>query len=220
MTSETFLKPRCACGNDPCHGGEKDPLRSRYLPRENMEKIAQGVRLILEAVGEEPDGVHFRDTPHRVARMYDAVLSGRFSPGVAATSFPETGYKGIILVRGVRFYAFCAHHMAPFHGTADVAYLPALTDTKLVGLSKLVRLLRQGCKLFTTQESVTRAAREAIEKAVPNRGVIVRAVAEHSCMSTRGVLAHGAETVTMDYCGEFETSGMWRQTFLDLARKG
>ena len=172
--------------------------------------------MLIEAVGEDPKQGHFRHTPGRVVRMLDHILDANFSniEHGKFTTFPNEGeYHGIVMCHHVPFYSFCAHHLLPFMGDFAIGYLPGKKE--LLGLSKLVRIFRYGCKRPTTQEDLTQGAVDAISEILPDaRGVICHVNAEHTCMSLRGVQSHGGRVTTMAYEGDFNKEGPMRDQFL------
>lgn len=189
------------------------------LPKDKHELIVTGVRFILAGLGENPDEGHFRETPERVAKMYGKILGGRYNDPPKLTTFAEAAYKGLVMTHHVPFYSFCAHHMLPFMGHFSLGYIPG--NNTVLGLSKLVRIFRQGCMYLTTQEAVTQRAINGLYDALGDavEGAMCYVNAEHSCMALRGVQAHGARTTTIAYRGVFETDTHLREQFLAEARK-
>lgn len=185
------------------------------LPAENKQMIMDGVRLILQGLGEDPDRDGLKDTPMRVAKLYDDVLDGQYAPLPKLTTFEEH-YKGMVMVHHVPFYGFCEHHMLPFNGHFGIGYIPGKSG-KVLGLSKLVRLFRHPCKRVGTQERITEAAVRLLKEHVQPEGGICYVTAEHTCMSLRGVKSPGAKTTTWAYTGVFETNTELRQQFIDQA---
>jgi GTP cyclohydrolase I len=181
------------------------------IPKDKMQLLEMHVRGILECLGEDPNRDGLKDTPRRVARLYDDVLDGRFCAPPVMTSFKDENYGGVVNVHHFPFYSFCEHHLVPFQGHAAVAYIP---NELTVGLSKLVRAFRYHCKRVTIQERLTRDALDTIVAATQPKGAIVWAQAEHLCMSLRGVKAPGAKTTTTAYYGVFETDIQLREQFL------
>ncbi len=163
------------------------------LPARNQAGVRLAVYTLLKALGENPKSPHLRDTPKRVAEMADKILDGRFLEKEEDYTSFAMNYQGMVAVHGVPFYSFCAHHIMPFYGTFSIAYIPK--PGKVLGLSKLVRIFREGCKRLTTQEDVTQKAVERLMRATGARGAICHTEAEHMCMSLRGVQARGATTV-------------------------
>lgn len=189
------------------------------LPPENHKLIVEGVTLILKGLGENPNEGHFTDTPERVAKMYGKILGGRYDDPPKMTTFDDDLYGGIVMCHHVPFYSFCAHHMLPFMGHFSLGYIPS--SGKVLGLSKLVRIFRQGCKRLTTQETITQLGVDLLYQALEDgvAGAMCYVNAEHSCMALRGVQAHGARTTTIAYKGRFESDTSLREQFLAEARK-
>lgn len=185
------------------------------IPVDRFLAIQESVQTLLLALGYKTEDPHFADTPKRVAKMMAETLNGNFIKKEEflkrMTVFEEQKYKGIVAVRGVRFYSYCAHHMALFSGTFSLGYLP--TDNKVLGLSKLVRIFRYGCKHLTTQEAITQGAADLLTE-ITKAPAICRVVSEHTCMSCRGVQAHGAETVTIAHTGLFASDRTAREEAL------
>ena len=162
-------------------------------------KIEAGVRLILEGVGEDPEREGLRETPARVARMYEEVLGG----------------LEIVLVGDIPFFSMCEHHLAPFFGKAHVAYIPG-EDGRICGISKLARLVDGFAKRPQVQERLTGQIADTLVEALHPAGVIVVLEAEHMCMSMRGVKKPGAKTTTRAVRGCFETDADARSEALSL----
>lgn len=182
----------------------------------DRQKIEEGVRLILEGVGEDPDREGLRETPARVARMYEEVFSGLTEDPARhfATTFDEH-YGGIVLVRDIPFYSMCEHHLVPFFGHAHVAYIPA-DDGRVCGLSKLARLVEAYAKRPQVQERLTTQVADTLVEQLRPQGVVVVMEAEHMCMSMRGVKKPGSRTVTSAVRGVFETEDSARAEALSL----
>lgn len=185
------------------------------IPDINKDMIAIHVRGILTELGYEPDDPHFKDTPKRVAKMFGEILDGNFRKPedvkARMTVFEEQQYKGMIVVTS-SFYSFCAHHMAMFSGRFALGYIPH--EGKVLGLSKLVRIFREGCRHLTTQEAVTQKAVNLLHEVTGCPDIACVAVAEHSCMSCRGVQAHDTHTTTQAWRGAFEGDVNLRREFL------
>ncbi len=179
-------------------------------------KIEEGVRLILEGVGEDPDREGLRETPARVARMYEEVFAG-LSENPARhfeVTFDEH-HEEMVLVKDIPFYSMCEHHLVPFFGKAHVAYIPA-TDGRICGLSKLARLVDAFAKRPQVQERLTSQIADTLIEQLNPQGVIVVLEAEHMCMSMRGVKKPGSQTVTSAVRGVFEKSAPARSEALSL----
>jgi GTP cyclohydrolase I len=182
----------------------------------DCEKIEQGVRLILEGVGEDPTREGLLDTPRRVARMYEEVFSGiGQSPNeLFEKSFGEN-HTEMVLVKDIPFYSICEHHLVPFFGTAHVAYIPG-KEGRICGLSKLARLVDLFARRPQVQERLTSQVADTLVEQLSPQGVIVVMEAEHLCMSMRGVRKPGSKTTTSAVRGAFKTSQKTREEALSL----
>jgi GTP cyclohydrolase I len=182
----------------------------------DCEKIEQGVRLILEGVGEDPTREGLLDTPRRVARMYEEVFSGiGQSPNeLFEKSFGEN-HTEMVLVKDIPFYSICEHHLVPFFGTAHVAYIPG-KEGRICGLSKLARLVDLFARRPQVQERLTSQVADTLVEQLDPQGVIVVMEAEHLCMSMRGVRKPGSKTTTSAVRGAFKTSQKTREEALSL----
>ncbi len=179
-------------------------------------KIEQGVRLILEGIGEDPDREGLLDTPARVARMYEEVFAGLTED--PARHFEMTfdeHHEEMVLVKDIPFYSMCEHHLVPFFGKAHVAYIPA-SDGRICGLSKLARLVEAFAKRPQVQERLTSQIADTLIEQLDPQGVIVVLEAEHMCMSMRGVKKPGSQTVTSAVRGVFEKGAPTRAEALSL----
>ena len=182
----------------------------------DQAKIEEGVRLILEGIGEDPDREGLQKTPERVAKMYQEVFAGLDED--PATHFETTfdeHHEEMVLVLDIPFYSMCEHHLAPFFGKAHVAYIPA-ADGRICGLSKLARLVDVFAKRPQVQERLTSQIADTLIEQLHPQGVIVVLEAEHLCMSMRGVKKAGAKTTTSAVRGVFERSQATRAEALSL----
>ena len=179
-------------------------------------KIEEGVRLILEGVGEDPGREGLVKTPERVAKMYEEVFAGLTEDPAQhfETTFDEH-HEEMVLVRDIPFYSHCEHHMVPFIGKAHIAYYPT---TGVVGLSKLARIVEMYARRLQTQETMTAQVSNAIEKVLKPRGAAVLIEAEHLCMTMRGVQKPGASTVTARFTGCFKTDPTEQARFMMMVR--
>ncbi len=179
-------------------------------------KIEEGVRLILEGVGEDPNREGLLDTPARVARMYEEVFAGLTDDPMRyfETTFDEH-HEEMVLVRDIPFYSMCEHHLVPFFGVAHVAYIPS-KDGRICGLSKLARLVESFAKRPQVQERLTSQIADTLCEALDPQGVMVVLEAEHMCMSMRGVKKPGSKTTTSAVRGVFDKSFKTRQEALTL----
>ncbi|MFM1652724.1 GTP cyclohydrolase I FolE [Brevibacillus sp. B_LB10_24] len=168
----------------------------------DLEKIQHAVRMILEAVGENPDREGLLDTPKRVAKMYAEVFEGMHvdEEQYFETVFSEQ-HEEMVLVKDIPFYSMCEHHLVPFFGKAHVAYIPQ--GGRVVGLSKLARALEAVARRPQLQERITSTVADAIMKKLEPHGVVVVVEAEHMCMTMRGVKKPGSVTVTSAVRGIF-----------------
>ena len=175
------------------------------------EKIEQGVRLILEGIGEDPDRAGLRETPARVGRMYGEIFAGiGFDASELVTVVEGADFDEMIMVRDIPLYSMCEHHLIPFNGKAHVAYIPNKSQ-QITGLSKIARVVDMLAKRPQVQERLTTEIAEAIERALSPRGVFVVIEAEHLCMTMRGIKKPGAVTVTSAVRGLFRNDARTRQ---------
>ena len=182
----------------------------------DTQKIEQGVRLILEGVGEDPDREGLLKTPARVARMYEEVFAGLTQdPAKHFETLFDEGHQEMVLVKDIPFYSMCEHHLVPFFGVAHIAYIPNESG-KVCGLSKLARLLEVYAKRPQVQERLTSQVAETLVEQLDPRGVIVVVEAEHMCMTMRGVKKPGSKTTTSAVRGLFRSSQKTREEALSL----
>lgn len=182
----------------------------------NKEKIKEAVRLLLEGIGEDIDREGLKDTPERVARMYEEIYGGMSEDaGVHLSKTFSADNNEMVIEKDIVFYSTCEHHLMPFYGKAHIAYIP---DGKVVGLSKLARTVEVYARRPQIQEKMTTEIADAIMKYLQPKGVMVVLTAEHMCMTMRGVKKPGSQTVTMAARGVFEKEEGLRNTFLGLIR--
>lgn len=181
-------------------------------------KIAKAVEMILEAIGEDKSREGLRDTPRRVANMYSEVFAGidRDPKEHLRTCFVDDGHDEMVLVKDISFYSMCEHHLLPFYGKAHIAYIPAAG--KIVGLSKLVRVIDTVARRPQLQERLTTTVADVITKVLKPKGVVVVVEAEHLCMSIRGVNKPGAITVTSAVRGLFHRNPSSRAEAFSLIK--
>jgi GTP cyclohydrolase IA len=183
-------------------------------------KIEDGVRKILEGIGEDPDRGGLRETPSRVARMYEEIFSGiDVDASQIVTVVEGADFDEMIMVRDIPLYSSCEHHLIPFIGKAHVAYIPNKSQ-QITGLSKIARVVDTLSKKPQVQERLTTEIAESIERALSPRGVFVVIQAEHLCMTMRGVKKPGSVTVTSAVRGLFRTDARTRQEAMDHIRIG
>jgi GTP cyclohydrolase IA len=175
------------------------------------EKIEQGVRMILEGIGEDPDRGGLRETPSRVARMYREVFAGIGQDASQLVTVVEgADHDEMIMVRDIPIYSMCEHHLIPFSGKAHVAYIPN-KQQQITGLSKIARVVDLLAKRPQVQERLTTQIAEALDEALSPRGVFVVIECEHLCMTMRGIKKPGSVTVTSAVRGLFRTDARTRQ---------
>src|ERR671930_720190 len=188
------------------------------VPRPSREDAVSSVRPLIAYAGDNPDLEGLRDTPKRVIDAYDELYSGyRECPAeVLDRTFNEIGtYDDFVLVRDIAFNSQCEHHMMPFMGKAHIAYKPV---DRVVGLSKLARLVDVYARRLQTQEHMTSQIATAIEEILNPRGVAVMLEAEHMCMSVRGVEKPGSSTITTQFTGSFRDNPEEQLRFITLLR--
>jgi len=177
----------------------------------DQAKIEQGVRLILEGIGEDADRGGLRETPARVARMYREIFAGiGVDASELVTVVEGADFDEMIMVRDIPLFSMCEHHLVPFNGKAHVAYIPNKSQ-QITGLSKIARVVDTIAKKPQVQERLTTEIAEAIERALSPRGVFVVIEAEHLCMTMRGIKKPGAVTVTSAVRGLFRNDARTRQ---------
>ena len=180
------------------------------------DKIEQGVRLILEGIGEDPDREGLKKTPGRVARMYAEICSGLTTdPSEYFETMFDEGQRDMVLVKDIPFYSICEHHLVPFFGLAHVGYIPA-KDGRICGISKLARLVDAYAKRPQVQERLTSQIADTLVEELHPQGVIVVLEAEHLSMSMRGVKKPGSRTTTPAVRGTLKTNQTTREEALSL----
>jgi GTP cyclohydrolase I len=187
-------------------------------PRPTREEAEAAIRTLIAYAGDDPKREGVLDTPKRVVDAYDEIFQGyRECPAdVLDRTFSETGgYDDFVLVKDITFNSHCEHHMMPFFGRAHVAYMPV---DRVVGLSKLARLVDVYAARLQTQEHLTSQVATAIDEILTPRGVAVMIEAEHMCMSVRGVTKPGALTVTTHFTGAFRDDPKELVRFMTMLR--
>lgn len=183
----------------------------------DREKVSQGVRLIIEGIGEDPEREGLRDTPDRVARMCEEIFCGLHADPKKELSvcFSEN-HSEMILVKDIPMYSMCEHHLVPFYGKAHVAYIPR--QGNLTGLSKLARVVETLAKRPQLQERLTSQVTDTIMEALNPLGVLVVIEAEHMCMTMRGIKKAGAMTMTSAVRGIFKNNKATRAEAFSLIK--
>jgi GTP cyclohydrolase I len=180
-------------------------------PDFDEKKIEEGVRMILEGIGEDPDRGGLRETPSRVARMYREIFDGIGRDAIGLVTVVEgADHDEMIMVRDIPLQSMCEHHLIPFNGKAHVAYIPN-KEQQITGLSKIARVVDLLSKRPQVQERLTTEIADTIDTALTPRGVFVVIEAEHLCMTMRGVKKPGSVTVTSAVRGLFRTDARTRQ---------
>ena len=184
--------------------------------RPSRAEAEAAVRTLIRWAGDDPTREGLLDTPRRVAKAYREWFGGydEDPEAILARTFDEVeGYDDIVVLRDIRLESTCEHHMAPIIGRAHVAYLP---DRRVVGISKLARLVDAYGKRMQVQEKLTAQIADTLQKVLKPRGVAVMIEAEHQCMSTRGVHKHGDDTLTTRFTGAFQDDPKLEERFMRL----
>jgi len=200
---------------DPDHDDPSDPQPANLPPAPvDIARIEKAVREILLAVGEDPDREGLLKTPNRVARAYGELMAGLFEDPTRhlKTVFNER-YDEVVLLRDIPFHSLCEHHLLPFTGKAHVAYLPG---GKVVGLSKLARLVEGYARRPQVQERLTTQIADALMTELQPVGAACVIEASHTCMTIRGAKKHGSTMVTSALRGIFKENASSRQEILSL----
>jgi GTP cyclohydrolase I len=202
--------------NIQARGGDLSASTTSDLPRPTREEAENAVRTLLRWAGDDPNREGLLDTPARVARAYEDFFTGYAVDPVEllARSFEETdGYDEMVVLRDIRLESHCEHHMVPIIGRAHIAYLPA---GRVVGISKLARVLEVYAKRLQIQEKLTAQVANTIEEVLQPKGVAVVIEASHQCMTTRGVHKPGVTMVTSRMLGAFRDNPSTRREFLSI----
>lgn len=184
--------------------------------RPSRAEAEAAVRTLIRWAGDDPKREGLIDTPKRVVKAYEEWFAGydQDAEAILERTFEEVeGYDDIVLLKDIRLESYCEHHMAPIIGKAHIAYLPS---DRVVGISKLARLVDVYAKRLQVQEKLTAEIAAALDAALKPRGVAVMIAAEHQCMSTRGVHRHGVDTVTTRFSGAFLNDPKLEERFLRL----
>ena len=183
----------------------------------DKEKIRQGVRMILEGIGEDPEREGLIETPDRIARMYEEICGGVYESAEEHLQRTFTAENTEMVVeKDITFYSMCEHHMMPFYGKVHIAYVP---DGKVVGLSKLARTVEVYARRLQLQEKMTVEIADALMEHLAPKGVMVLTEAEHMCMTMRGVKKPGSKTVSVVTRGAFEDNERLQNMFFRMVRE-
>jgi GTP cyclohydrolase I len=188
--------------------------------RPTREEAEEAVRTLIRWAGDDPDREGLRETPGRVVRSYAEFYAGyELDPEqVLMKTFEETGgYDEMVLIRDIDVESHCEHHMVPINGKAHVAYIP---NKRVVGISKLARVVEIYAKRLQIQEKMTVDIASTIDRVLQPQGVAVVIEASHQCMTTRGIHKQGADTVTSQMLGVFRDDPATRREFLAMIRNG
>ena len=184
----------------------------------DKERVERAIREILLAIGENPDREGLKDTPKRVAKMYEEVFSGlTVDAKDLVTIFETEGHEEMVILRDIPFYSMCEHHLLPFYGKAHIAYIP--TKERLSGLSKLARVVETISRRPQLQERITTQVADTLMKTLKPFGVLVIVEAEHLCMTMRGVKKAGSKMTTSAVRGVFQDREATRMEALHLIGK-
>ena len=184
----------------------------------DSEKIERAVKMLIEAIGENPEREGFRDTPKRVARMYEEIFHGlRVDPKKYFQTIFGEKHEELVLVKDIPFYSMCEHHLVPFFAEAHVAYIPK--EGKVTGLSKLARAVDVVARRPQLQERITSTIADSLVDSLSPHGVMVVVEAEHMCMTMRGIKKPGSKTVTSAVRGTLAHDAASRAEVLHLMTK-
>ncbi len=183
----------------------------------DKKKIEEAVKLLLEGIGEDVNREGLKDTPERVARMYEELYAGmNQEPDEHLSKTFSCDNDDVVIEKDITFYSTCEHHLMPFYGKAYIAYIP---NGKVVGISKLARTVEVYARRLQIQEQMTHQIAQALEKYLGAKGVLVMIEAEHMCMSARGIKKPGSKTVTFAAVGRFHEDKQLRSETLMLFRQ-
>lgn len=183
----------------------------------DREKILEGVKLIIEGIGEDPNREGLLETPDRIARMYEEIFSGinKDAKEELSKTFEAYGSDDVVIEKDITFYSMCEHHFVPFYGKVHIAYIP---NGRVVGLSKLARCVETYSKKPQLQEKLTAEIADAIYEYLDAKGVLVLVEGEHMCMTMRGVKKPGTKTITTTFRGAFKEDKDLRFETLSLIK--
>ncbi|ACS51388.1 GTP cyclohydrolase I FolE [Bartonella grahamii] len=200
----------------------KEDAKDSFLSEEkrpSIEEVEEAIRTLLLWIGENPNREGLLDTPRRIAKAYRELFSG-YSQSVKetlGTVFEEvSGYNEAVIVKNIPFYSHCEHHMIPIIGKAHIAYLP---NEKIVGLSKIVRVVDTFSRRLQTQEAMTAQVAHALKTYLKPHGVAVLIEAEHMCMAMRGIQKQGSTTITKNFHGYYEKDHVAQAHFMMMIQR-
>jgi GTP cyclohydrolase IA len=204
--------------NFPRVDSKADVAKVEPVERPTRDQAEAAARTLIEWIGDNPNREGLRETPKRLVKAFEQVFSGyRDSPDdVLDRTFGEIGnFDDLVVVRDIPFYSYCEHHMFPMVGRAHVAYFPV---ERVVGLSKIARVVDMYARRLQTQEHLTSQILSAIDENLKPRGVAIMIEAEHMCMAMRGVMKQGVSTVTTQFTGVFRDDPNEQVRFFKLVR--
>ena len=202
------------------NGAGKPADQQQAVARPTRDEAEAAVETVRRGMGESPAREGLVDTPARVVRAWEEFCAGYGEDPAALlnSTFEEVeGYDDMVMLRSIRMESHCEHHLVPILGTAHIAYLP---DRRVVGISKLARVLDSFARRLQTQETLTAQVADCIQAALQPRGVAVLIDAQHQCMTTRGVRKPDVSMVTTRFTGAFQDDRDLRNRFLDQTRRG
>ena len=180
------------------------------------EKIKQGVRLLLEGIGEDVNREGLLETPDRIARMCEQIYGGLYEDaGVHLEKQFHATNNNMVVEKDITFYSMCEHHLMPFYGKAHLAYIP---NGKVTGLSKLARTVEVYSRRPQIQERLTVQIADALERTLDPKGIMVMLEAEHTCMTMRGIKKPGSKTITTVTRGAFTEDKELQKMFLSMVK--
>lgn len=183
----------------------------------DRDKIEQAVKMMLEGIGEDTEREGLKDTPARVARMYEELFAGKEQDANEHLQCTfACGNENVVIEKDITFYSTCEHHIMPFYGKAHIAYIP---NGRVVGISKLARTVEVYARRLQIQEQMTEQIAEAIYEGLDAKGVLVLVEAEHMCMSARGIKKPGSQTISIATKGILETDKQQREEILTLIKR-
>lgn len=191
--------------------------KTKEKKKVDLEKVAAGVRLMLEGLGEDPDREGLQRTPDRVAQFYAELTEGMWQDAKAEiVPLPGDSHDEMVIVKDINFASVCEHHLAPFVGKCHIAYIPK--GGRIVGLSKLARIAEIFAKRLQVQERLTQQIAETLFEELEPLGVMVVMEAEHTCMTLRGVKKSGSKTITSAVLGGFRKDARTRAEAMSLIK--
>ncbi len=184
----------------------------------DKKRIEKAVKIILKAIGENLNRDGLKDTPRRVAEMYEEIFAGIGQEGIAELTVGfEEGHREMVILKDIPFYSMCEHHLLPFFGVVHVGYIPN-KDGRVVGISKIARVVDIFAKRLQLQERMTAQIADCIVNGIQPQGVAVVVKAEHLCMIMRGIKKPGSNVVTSATRGIFRTRADTRAEFMSLVQ--